>query len=57
MMISPTTIGKLLVDRLTPNEGPRRRGIIANSCEEEIITSLLKMTDDQGRMIQSVIRP
>ena len=46
MMISPMTIAKLLVDRLTPSESSHCRGARSNSREETIITSLLKMIDD-----------
>lgn len=42
-MISPTRIAKLLVDRVTETERPRRRGTRSSSCEEEVINSLLKV--------------
>ncbi|CAF1607405.1 unnamed protein product, partial [Rotaria sp. Silwood1] len=45
-MISPIRIAKLLVDRVTQNQGPHRRGTKSNPHEEEIINSLLKMIDD-----------
>lgn len=46
MMISPTRIAKLLVDRITPSEGHDCRRTRSNAREEEIVTYLLKMIND-----------
>ncbi|CAF1663351.1 unnamed protein product, partial [Didymodactylos carnosus] len=46
MMISPTRIAKLLVNRVTENEEPHRRRPRTNSYEEEIISSLSKVIDN-----------
>ncbi|CAF2826171.1 unnamed protein product [Rotaria sp. Silwood2] len=45
-MISPTRIAKLLLERVTENEGPHHRGTRSSLREEEIINSLLTMIDN-----------
>ena len=46
MMISPTRITKLLVDQVTENEESHRRRSRTNPCDDEIISSLLKVIDN-----------
>ena len=46
MMISPTRIATLLVDRVTENEESHRRRSRTNPREDEIISSSLKVIDD-----------
>ena len=45
-MISPTKMAKLLADRVTENEESQRRKSRKNSPKDEIISSLLKVTDN-----------